>query len=111
MECRRWPRPTDGWFARSLQKRGEPIDLDNWTLYHLETDFSEAVDVAERHPERLASLKAAFDAAAWQHLAYPLDNRDRRGPVHWDLYERHGAFPFTGETVDVVITPGRRAER
>jgi arylsulfatase len=35
---------------------------------------------------------------------------DRRGPVHWDLYERHGAFPYTGEIIDVVITPGRRAE-
>ena len=250
----------DGWLARSLQKRGEPIDLDNWTLHHLETDFSEAVDVGAQHPGRLADLKAAFDAAAWQHLAYPLDNRDRRGkftdaapdasdrwdhprtylpgmqtvhradvfplianrsyriavrftqrrgdrgilwaigepnggivvwteddrlhahynafgdhaslavpslpagsheavfdyevtapgrgrgrllldgveaapfaemsppmvpygifegldvgldrrgPVHWDLYERHGAFPYTGEIIDVVITPGRRAE-
>jgi arylsulfatase len=33
---------------------------------------------------------------------------DRRGPVHWDLYDRHGAFPYTGEIVDVVITPGAR---
>jgi len=69
----------DGWLARSLQKRGEPIDLANWTLHHLETDFSEAVDLADRHPDRLAELTAAFDAAAWKHFAYPLDNRDRKG--------------------------------
>jgi arylsulfatase len=69
----------DGWLARSLQKRGEPIDLDNWTLHHLDTDFSESVDLAARHPARLGELKAAFDEAAWRHFVYPLDNRDRRG--------------------------------
>lgn len=69
----------DGWLARSLQKRGEPIDLENWTLHNLERDFSEAVDLASFHPERLAELKAAFDEAARLNLAYPLDNRDRKG--------------------------------
>jgi arylsulfatase len=33
---------------------------------------------------------------------------DRRGPVHWDLYDRHGAFPYTGDITEVTITPGRR---
>ena len=67
----------DGWLARSLQRRGQPVDLDNWTLHHLDRDFSESADVAARHPERLAELVAAFDAAAWPNLVYPLDNRDR----------------------------------
>jgi arylsulfatase len=66
-----------GWLARSLQKRGEPIDLGNWTLHHLEEDFSESVDVAARHPATLAELVEAFDRAAWQYFVYPLDNRDR----------------------------------
>jgi arylsulfatase A-like enzyme len=69
----------DGWLARSLQKRGDPIDLDNWTLHHLATDFSESTDVAAAHPQRLDELRQAFDAAARLHLAYPLDNRDRKG--------------------------------
>jgi arylsulfatase A-like enzyme len=68
----------DGWLARSLQKRGEPIDLDNWTLHHLERDFSESTDVAAEHPQRLRALVEDFDRAAWQYLVYPLDNRDRR---------------------------------
>jgi arylsulfatase len=34
---------------------------------------------------------------------------DRRGPVLWSLYERHGAFPYSGEIHDVTITPGARA--
>jgi arylsulfatase A-like enzyme len=68
----------DGWLARSLQKRGEAIDLDNWTLHHLARDFSESEDVAGQYPAKLQELTDAFDAAAWQYFVYPLDNRDRR---------------------------------
>ncbi|MGI9335395.1 MAG: sulfatase-like hydrolase/transferase, partial [Gammaproteobacteria bacterium] len=66
-----------GWLARSIQKRGHPIDLDNWTLHHLDEDFSESIDVRAQHPEKLEELVAAFDEAAWENLVYPLDNRDR----------------------------------
>lgn len=31
---------------------------------------------------------------------------DRRSPVSWRLYERHGAFPFTGRLHAVTYTPG-----
>ncbi|MGH8617359.1 MAG: arylsulfatase [Burkholderiales bacterium] len=78
----------DGWLARSLQKRGEPVDLDNWTLHNLTADFSEGTDLATRHPERLSALTAAFDRAAWANQVYPLDNRKRQqklfndGPPH-----------------------------
>ncbi len=67
----------NGWLARSIQKRGEPIDMDNWTLHHLEEDFSESVDVSDQFPEKLAELVEAFDRAAWENEVYPLDNRDR----------------------------------
>jgi arylsulfatase len=33
---------------------------------------------------------------------------DRRGPVLWDLYERHGAFAYSGEIDEVTIEPGAR---
>jgi arylsulfatase len=67
----------DGWLARSIQRRGQPIDLDNWTLHNLDEDFSESEDVAAQHADRLAELVEAFDKAAWENLVYPLDNRDR----------------------------------
>ena len=35
---------------------------------------------------------------------------DRRGPVLWDLYERHGAFPYTGRIHDVHVVPLARAK-
>ena len=31
---------------------------------------------------------------------------DRRSPVSWDVYERHGPFPFTGAIAKVTYVPG-----
>ncbi|MFT5449799.1 MAG: arylsulfatase A-like enzyme [Gammaproteobacteria bacterium] len=67
----------EGWLVRSIQKRGEAIDLDNWTLHNLDTDFSESTDLCAQYPQRLDELTAKFDEAAWENLVYPLDNRDR----------------------------------
>jgi arylsulfatase len=33
---------------------------------------------------------------------------DRRSPVHWGVYQRHGAFPYSGELRSVTYTPGER---
>ncbi|TQL48395.1 arylsulfatase [Homoserinimonas aerilata] len=34
---------------------------------------------------------------------------DRRGPVSWEMHERHGAFPFSGELTSVRYEPGEPA--
>ncbi len=34
---------------------------------------------------------------------------DRRSPVSWEIYERHGPFPFTGSISGVTYTPGELA--
>jgi arylsulfatase len=65
----------DGWVAVSLQKRGEAIDFDNWTLHLHAEDFSESMDLCRQHPDKLAELVAAFNEAAWANMVYPLDNR------------------------------------
>jgi arylsulfatase len=33
---------------------------------------------------------------------------DRRGPVLWDLYDRHGSFAYSGAIGEVTIEPGAR---
>ena len=71
----------DGWLARSLQVRGQPIDMDNWTLHNLNEDFSESIDLAQRAPAKLAELVDAFDAAARKNDVYPLDNRTLMGKL------------------------------
>lgn len=34
---------------------------------------------------------------------------DRRSPVSWELYERHGAFPYSGQLLHVTYRPGAAA--
>ena len=34
---------------------------------------------------------------------------DRRAPVSWDVYQKHGAFRYTGTIRGVTIEPGARA--
>lgn len=82
----------EGWLARSLQKRGTPIDFNNWTLHHLEKDFTESTDLSDQHPERLSQLVEAFDQAAWEYFVYPLDNRNQPQklndtPAHFKILE------------------------
>ena len=51
-----------------------------WELYNIAEDFSQSNDLAEVHPERLATLKALFDAEAEAMSVYPLrDASARRG--------------------------------
>ncbi len=50
-------------------------DDDQWELYNLEADFSEANDLARENPEKLAQLKAKFLEAANDYDVYPLDDR------------------------------------
>jgi len=34
---------------------------------------------------------------------------DRRSPVSWELYQRHGNFPFSGQLHEVRYQPGEPA--
>lgn len=65
----------DGWLAVSLQKKGQPIDFENWTLHSHAEDFSESIDLGRQHPAKLKELVDAFDEAAWANMVYPLDGR------------------------------------
>jgi arylsulfatase len=49
-----------------------PFDEDVWELYHLDEDFSEAVNVADQYPEKLEELKARWEELAWENNVYPL---------------------------------------
>ncbi len=46
-----------------------------WELYHIEEDFSQANDLAGRHPEKLKELQAKFLEEAKKYNVLPLDPR------------------------------------
>lgn len=96
----------DGWWA-SAHHGGVPWAIgvgqdtpdfadDVWELYHLDTDFSQAHDLAAEHPEKLAELTGLFRAEAERVGIWPMhDTRDHRGqPPHPPLSEGRTSFRF-----------------
>ncbi|MBW2370776.1 MAG: arylsulfatase, partial [Deltaproteobacteria bacterium] len=54
----------NGWAAVTRHKRGIPFPDDHWALFNLKEDFSQAHDVADRHPEKVRELKDFWWAEA-----------------------------------------------
>jgi arylsulfatase len=69
---------SDGWKAVAFHPPGSPFENDKWELYHLDRDFSETDDLADREPERLKAMIAEWWRQAEAHKVLPLD--DRFGP-------------------------------
>ena len=72
-----------GWMASCFHgrlpwirtQRGVPFGAtERWELYHLDDDFSQGVDLAGEYPDKLAELKAVFDAEARKYDVYPLND-------------------------------------
>ncbi|MCV7195201.1 arylsulfatase [Mycobacterium angelicum] len=72
----------EGWIASCFHGRlpwvrtgSHPFgDTERWELYHIGDDFSQGVDLAEQYPDKLAELKAVFDAEARKYDVYPLSD-------------------------------------
>lgn len=71
----------DGWMASAFHHRmpwsaftlgQKKFEDDTWELYDLRVDFSQANDLAARHPEKLAELKAVFMKEAEANQVLPL---------------------------------------
>jgi arylsulfatase len=72
----------DGWIASCRHGRlpwethgSWSFDDDKWELYNLETDFTQAEDLAEKEPARLRQLQDMFMAEAAKYNVLPLDDR------------------------------------
>jgi arylsulfatase A-like enzyme len=73
--CARLDRPPWGLDPQALSKFAPETydpDKDNWELYHVAEDFSEADNVAEKYPEKLAELKKLFLEDAAKYNVLPL---------------------------------------
>lgn len=55
----------------------ETVDFDDdvWELYDTNTDWSQAVNLADRYPDKLEDLKRLFIAEAARYQVFPLDDR------------------------------------
>ena len=86
----------DGWIASCFHGRLPWIRLqgfefdgpqERWELYNVSQDFSQAVDLAESNPKKLAELQELFDVHAKQYGVYPL--RDPGSPRNGDFSVPH----------------------
>jgi arylsulfatase len=71
----------NGWMASTTPLRlpwmtGAEVNPDDfqWELYNVNEDFSQANNLADKHPDKLKELQAAFDVAAKKYNVYPLDS-------------------------------------
>jgi arylsulfatase len=71
----------DGWIASCFHGRVpwnrfgmQPFfgEQEKWELYNIAEDFSQGVNLAEKHPEKLAELLELFDSEAKRNNVYPL---------------------------------------
>ncbi|MFM9131327.1 MAG: arylsulfatase [Actinomycetota bacterium] len=71
----------DGWIASCFHgrlpwKRFESVPFDGpqekWELYDIRSDFSQGIDLAATHPDRLAAMQELFDVEARRNNVYPL---------------------------------------
>ena len=71
----------DGWTAMTKHRTpwaaaaDGPLEKDIWELYNVEADFSQADDLAAKHPEKLKELQELFSKEAVKYNVLPLDDR------------------------------------
>jgi arylsulfatase len=74
-----------------------------WELYHIDADFSEADDLAAKHPEKLKQLQALFVEEAKKYDVFPLDARfaERGDPRNRIAGEPRTSWTYYGNDVRV----------
>jgi arylsulfatase len=101
----------DGWVACSryglpwvTAGRSDGFEQAPWELYHVDEDFSQAVDLAKRNPEKLDQLRKLFIEEAKKYDVFPLDPRfsERMDPrlriagepkTRWTYYGNQVSLP------------------
>lgn len=108
-----------GWIAAATPKMAPwltghengPNTSDKWELYNIVDDFSEADDLAEKYPEKLAELKTLFVIEAARNNVYPLyvnNVKDQPMPISNRYDPTQGRTLFTYWT-DVFRVPEANA--
>jgi arylsulfatase len=68
----------DGWKAAAihapLSSKGN-FDKDKWELYHVDEDYSESTNLADKHPDKLKALIDIWFEEAEKNFVLPLDDR------------------------------------
>jgi arylsulfatase len=64
--------PKRPWVADMSGLAGWDPDEDEWELYHLDDDYSQARNLAEEHPQKLRELQDMFTIQAARNKVFPI---------------------------------------
>ncbi len=87
------------WEDQTKFKRIDVINGYKWELYNVAEDFSEAVNLADKHPDKLRELQLLFYAEAAKYNVLPLDDSgtERMDPsIRPSLTRGRTEFTYTG---------------
>src|SRR5947199_1331064 len=95
MACTRHSIP---WFM----VENPPLTKDVWELYHVDEDFSEASNLADKNPEKLKELQDLFMKEAARNSVLPIDDRraERFNPA------TAGTPDVMGARTSLTVYPG-----
>ena len=78
-----WALYDQGWLLSTRVNRApwqafgaanpDPLNNQTFQLYNLNEDFTQANDIADKHPEKVKELRRKFEAEARKHQVFPLD--------------------------------------
>jgi arylsulfatase len=100
----------DGWMASAFGPRAPWLpgipegiaewtpDHDTWELYHLAEDWTQAHDLADSHPEKLAQMKELFTIEAAKNSVFPVGGALWVLPLHPEdmIATPYRSWNFTG---------------
>lgn len=87
------------WEDQTKIKRVDVISGYQWELYKVSEDFSQAVNLSDKHPDKLRELQLLFFAEAAKYNVLPLDDSgsERMAPgIRPSLTAGRSEFVFTG---------------
>jgi arylsulfatase len=103
----------EGWMAVTWHKPGTDWNDDRWELYDQRTDYTQAWDLAEEQPDRLAELVELWWHEARRHNVLPLDDRGRdrfidptrpRAGEDRDVYRYYpGTSPVPNPSLPIIL--------
>jgi arylsulfatase len=99
-----WKAVATHWSTRMLQfvpETGNELhdgdfDADHWELYHLDEDFSECEDLAQREPEKVAEMVGIWWDEARRNQVLPLGEKLSPEARPEAIFERRTEYVYQG---------------
>lgn len=90
----------DGWSASTIRQPETVFSEEHWELHDLRNDPTESVDLSEKYPEKVESMKNLWEETAWENQVFPLDEGNNvknilRPPWNEKLVQEMVLYPGT----------------